>query len=89
MPGSNCARHQREEIDTSRLAGLVVCMLVFSLSGCGEQDETAVKTPTGSGVPDDNVFKDQVRALEKAGEVQKTLDEASVRQRELIEEPTQ
>jgi hypothetical protein len=32
-------------------------------------------------VPDDNVFKDQVRALEKAEDVQKTLNEAAARQR--------
>jgi hypothetical protein len=69
-----------------RLIGLVICIFAFSLSGCSEQDEPAPNTPTSSRVPDDNVFKDQVRALEKAEDVQKTLNEAAARQREVIEE---
>ena len=70
----------------SRLIGLVICILAFSLSGCGEQDEPAANAPTSSRVPDDNVFKDKVGALEKAEDVQKTLNEAAARQREVIEE---
>jgi hypothetical protein len=73
----------------SRLIGFVICILAFSLSSCSEQDEPAANTPTSSRVPDDNVFKDQVRALEKAEDVQKTLNEATARQREMIEKQAQ
>jgi len=69
-----------------RLIGLVICIFAFSLSACSEQDEPTPNTQTSSRVPDDNVFKDQVRALEKAEDVQKTLNEAAARQREVIEE---
>jgi hypothetical protein len=69
-----------------RLIGLVICILAFSLSGCSKQDEPPANTATSSRVPDDNVFKDQVRALEKAEDVQKTLNEAAARQREVVEE---
>jgi ABC-type uncharacterized transport system auxiliary subunit len=69
-----------------RLVGLVICLLAFSLIGCSEQNEPAANAPTSSRVPDDNVFKDQVRALEKAENAQKTLNEAAARQREAIEE---
>jgi len=41
----------------SRLLGLVICILAFSLSGCGEQDEPAAYAPTSSRLPDDNFFK--------------------------------
>ncbi len=70
----------------SRSIVVVICILAFSLTGCSEPDEPAANTPTSSRVPDDNVFKDQVRALEKAENVQKTLNEAAARQREVIEE---
>ncbi|MDT8386771.1 MAG: hypothetical protein RQ736_04615 [Thiogranum sp.] len=68
-----------------RLAGLVICIFAFALSSCSEQDEPTADPATSSRVPDDNVFKDQVRALEKAEDVQNTLDEAAARQREAIE----
>ncbi len=66
-----------------RLIGLVICIL--ALSSCSKQDEATADTATASRVPDDNVFKDQVRALEKAEDVQNTLNEAAARQREAIE----
>jgi ABC-type uncharacterized transport system auxiliary subunit len=73
----------------SRLIGFVICILVFSLTGCDQQDEPATNAATGSRVPDDNVFKHQVRALEKAEDAQKTLNDAAMRQRTLIEEQAQ
>jgi hypothetical protein len=69
-----------------RLIRLAICILAVSLSACSQQNEPADNAPTGSRVPDNNVFKDQVRALEKAEDVQKTLNEAAARQRDVIEE---
>jgi len=40
----------------------------------------------GSRVPDDNFFKNKLRALVKAEDAQETLNEAAARQREVIEE---
>ncbi len=70
----------------SRLTGPVICILVLLLSGCGEQGEPAANAPISRRVPDENLFRDQVRALEKAGDVQKTLNKAVARQRRVIEE---
>ena len=69
-----------------RLISVTTIFLAFSLSGCSGQDEPPDNTSTNSRVSDDNVFKDQVRALEKAEDVQDTLNEAASRQREAIEE---
>jgi hypothetical protein len=55
-------------------------------SGCGEQAEPAANAPTSSRVPDDNFFKNKLRALVKAEDAQETLNEAAARQREVIEE---
>lgn len=70
----------------SRLMGVVICTLAFSLSGCGEQDEPAANALTSRRVPDDNLFKEKLRALDKAEDMQKTLNEVSARQQEVIEE---
>ena len=69
----------------SRLTGLVMCILAFSLGACSEQHEPAADTRSGSRVSDDNVFSDQERALEKAEDEQKTLKEAPELQRNVIE----
>lgn len=60
-------------------------VLVITLSGCGEADRPA-GVSSGSRVPDDNVFKGQVHALEKAEQVQNIVNDAATRQRALIEE---
>ena len=80
-----CKASESGEIDMSRLTGLVMCILAFSLGACSEQHEPAADTRSGSRVSDDNVFRDQVRTLEKAEDVQKTLNEAAARQRKVIE----
>jgi hypothetical protein len=64
---------------------LLACIAVLALAGCGKQGEPPPEPQGGSRIPDDNVFKDQVRALEKAEDVGKTLDAAAARQREQVE----
>lgn len=65
---------------------LSALMLVALLGGCSKQDDDTSSTPQQQGrLPDDNVFSDQVKALEKAEGVQQTLDAAAAKQREDIE----
>ena len=66
---------------------LVVAALAAVLGGCSREDaatEQSEEQPTG-GLPADNVFSDQVRSLEKAQDVQTTLDNAAARTRESVE----
>lgn len=67
-----------------RAYGRVILMLVTLMSACSQQDDDRSSAPQGR-LPDDNVFSDQVRALEKAESVQQTLDAAAAKQREAIE----
>ena len=64
---------------------IVIGIVALTLAGCGKQDEPPPEPQGGSRISDDNVFKDQVRALEKAEDVGKTLDAAAARQREQLE----
>lgn len=65
----------------------VAVVLTAVLGGCS-QDDAALnqpeEQPTGA-LPADNVFSDQVRALDKAQGVQTTLDNAAIRTRESVE----
>jgi len=56
--------------------------LSFSIYGCSEQDQQA-KTSK----PD--VLKTQMEALDKAKQVERTLQDAAVQQRKAIDESTQ
>lgn len=65
---------------------LLPCGLALLLSACGQPQEPATHTPTDNRLPDDNVFSDQVRALEKAQGVEKTLQDAEAQRRAVLEE---
>lgn len=67
-----------------RASGMVVFIVALFMSGCSPQDDPSSSAPQGS-LPEANVFSDQVRALEKAESVQRTLDAAAAQQRESIE----
>lgn len=60
------------------LAGL----LTAGMGGCSREEPAQDQT---GQLPADNVFSDQVEALDKAEDVQKTLDSAAVRTRESVE----
>jgi len=66
--------------------GLAVFIFVALLGGCSNPDDDTSSAPRQQGrLPDDNVFSDQVKTLEKAEAVQQTLDAAAAKQREAIE----
>ena len=67
-------RHYRREL----IAGL----MALTLSACSP-DEPAQER--NSALPEDNVFSDQVKTLQRAKDVQQTLDAAAARQRDEIE----
>jgi len=70
---------------------LIISLVVpVAIVGCSQEGQDAQKqmsdtATVGSGVPEDNVFSDQVKALEKAEGVQQTLDDAAAAQREEID----
>lgn len=61
------------------------CLAVLILAGCGTRDDAPAESEGGSRIADDNVFSDQVRALEKAEAVGRTLEDAAARQRGQVE----
>ena len=79
------------------LAWIVTLLAALLISGCSREDaddaqeheEESAKPTQGSGLPQDNVFSDQVKTLEKAKGVQQTLDDATAKQREEIERQEQ
>ena len=62
-------------------------LLTVSLGGCSRQDDpTEVPQPeTESRLPQEHVFSNQVRAMEKAERVERTLNAAATSRRESIE----
>jgi hypothetical protein len=74
---------------------LIISLVVpLAIVGCSQEGQDAQEqsrdmATVGSGVPEDNVFSDQVKALEKAEGVQQTLDDAAAAQREEIERQEQ
>lgn len=74
---------------------LIISLVVpLAIAGCSQEGQDAQEqmrdtAAVGSGVPEDNVFSDQVKTLQKAEGVQQTLDDAAATQREEIERQEQ
>ena len=60
---------------------LTAMLLFISLTGCGEQDKQAKES-------DPAVLKTQLEALDKAKQVESTLQDAAAQQRKAIDENT-
>ena len=60
--------------------------LSAGLAGCSKSGEEATESTTPAQPTADHVWSDQTRALEKAKEVERMLQEAAERQRQAIEE---
>lgn len=67
--------------------GILIALLAASVGGCSREDAEQVSPAAerADGVPADNVFSGQVKSLDKAQDVQKTLDAATARTRESVE----
>lgn len=64
---------------------LAAFILVALLGGCSKQDDDTSSAPQQQGrLPDDNVFSDQVKALEKAKGVQQTLDATAAKREKIL-----
>ena len=60
---------------------LATMLLFISVTGCGEQDQQAKAS-------DNVVIKTQLEALDKAKQVERTLQDAAEQQRKTIDEST-
>ena len=72
---------------------LMRCLMVVGwlalVPGCSGGEPDAASSARQSRVPDDHVFSDQVRALEKAEGVENMLLQGAERRRQAIDEQTQ
>ena len=62
--------------------GLLAGLMALTLSACSPDEPAQERKGT---LPEDNVFSDQVKTLQRAKDVQQTLDAAVARQRDEIE----
>jgi len=68
----------------------LLCLMALVTACSAPDDQAAEEAVQGSSrVPEDNVFSDQVRALEKAEDAKAMLDEAAAKQREQIDHSSQ
>lgn len=62
--------------------GLLTGLMALTISACSPDEPTQERK---GALPEDNVFSDQVKTLQRAKDVQQTLDAAVARQRDEIE----
>ena len=67
---------------------LVVVGWLALMPGCSGGEPDAAQSARQSRVPDDHVFSDQVRSLEKAEAVENMLLQGAERRRQAIDEQT-
>lgn len=65
-----------------RHIGLSAVVLAVGLTACSREEPAQDQT---GGLAEGSVYGDQVKALDKARDVQQTLDEAATRTRESVE----
>jgi hypothetical protein len=68
---------------------LMVVVWLALVPGCSDGEPDAAQSARQSRVPDDHVFSDQVRALEKAKAVENMLLQGAERRRQAIDEQAQ
>ena len=62
--------------------GMPAILLAVALGGCSREEPAQEQA---GRLPEDTVFSGQVQALEKAKDVQNTLDQGAARMRESVE----
>lgn len=65
-----------------RRVWMTTVLLVVAMQGCSREEPAQEQA---GPLPEDNVFSGQVQALEKAKDVQNTLDQGTARLRESVE----
>lgn len=65
-----------------RRVWMTTVVLVVAMQGCSREEPAQEQA---GQLPEDNVFSGQVQALEKAKDVQNTLDRGAARLRESVE----
>jgi hypothetical protein len=68
---------------------LLIAGWLALVSGCSGGGSDTAEPPRPSRVPDDNVFSDQVKALERAQAVEKIMLQGAERRRQAIDQQTQ
>jgi len=68
---------------------LLIAGWLALVSGCSGGGSDTAEPPRQSRVPDDNVFSDQVKALERAEAVENILLQGAERRRQAIDQQTQ
>lgn len=66
--------------------GLLAGFMALTISACSPDEPVQERD---GALPEDNVFSDQVKTLQRAKDVQQTLDAAVARQRDEIERQEQ
>lgn len=61
---------------------MTVVVLAAAMQGCSREEPEQEQT---GQLPENNVYSDQVRSLEKAKDVQNTLEQGAARMRESVE----
>lgn len=79
----------QKRIWTVAVSITLAAMLGCSREGSDPRESASDTTAKHGQLPEDNVFSDQVKALDKAEGVQQTLDDAAAKQREEIERQEQ
>ena len=72
-----------------RMLTMPLLAVLMATAGCSREEQESESTADHSRLPEDNVFSDQVKTLERAEGVQQTLDDAAATQREEIERQEQ
>ncbi len=65
---------------------LLATLMALTISACSPDEPTQERN---GALPEDNVFSDQVKTLQRAKDVQQTLDAAAARQQDAIERQEQ
>ena len=73
----------------TRMLTMPLLAVLLATAGCSREEQDSETMTEHSRLPEDNVFSDQVKTLERAEGVQQTLDDAAATQREEIERQEQ
>jgi hypothetical protein len=77
-----CSPTSKEKTMRHDARGLLAVLMALTISACSPEEPAQERK---GALPEDNVFSDQVKTLQRAKDVQQTLDAAAARQQDAIE----